>query len=427
MIKKPHILLRMLLGLISFVLCLLLFVTSLTSIVIADIQVIGSKDTMNTIISQLLTAPAVPAHRHIAGAAIGVNPRRLAESERQTNELQEMIIEAAYDMLSDMMGEEAELSLETVKEFYYKSTLPEFLADKLSGIISDIYLGEITTTLTAEEVMQVLRDNAPLVKEYFQYEITEEDISAVGQVIAENDFMPQIHEIVEGSMNGNLGGSGEGSVEGDFGGNGTTTVKPGTGNTDTSFISGIFGENTMASALVSDLMGANGIGGTVRAVRTLSSSTYLYTLLGVCAALFVLILLVNYYKIPSALRATGFVVFFASLFFAVPTAVVMYVPMGDSTVITVAQLILTSTMPVTLTALGIGLVLFVAGVVLGIVLRAKRKAALAPTAPMTPAEVVAAVEAVDAEAPVAVSEAPASSPAMDALISEINQARSEQE
>ena len=393
MIKKPHILLRMLLGLISFVLCLLLFVTSLTSIVIADIQVIGSKDTMNTIISQLLTAPAVPAHRHIAGAAIGVNPRRLAESERQTNELQEMIIEAAYDMLSDMMGEEAELSLETVKEFYYKSTLPEFLADKLSGIISDIYLGEITTTLTAEEVMQVLRDNAPLVKEYFQYEITEEDISAVGQIIAENDFMPQIHEIVEGSMNGNLGGSGEGSVEGDFGGNGTTTVKPSTGNTDTSFISGIFGENTMAGALVSDLMGANGIGGTVRAV----------------------------------LRATGFVVFFASLFFAVPTAVVMYVPMGDSTVITVAQLILTSTMPVTLTALGIGLVLFVAGVVLGIVLRAKRKAALAPTAPMTPAEVVAAVEAVDAEAPVAVSEAPASSPAMDALISEINQARSEQE
>jgi sulfate ABC transporter permease subunit len=91
------------------------------------------------------------------------------------------------------------LTLETVQQFVDESTLKDFIAEKGASLITDYYTGENTTAITEEEIQEQLEMNKDLIKETFDYEITEEKIQEITTKVVENDYIAQIQE--EGIVN----------------------------------------------------------------------------------------------------------------------------------------------------------------------------------------------------------------------------------
>lgn len=200
--NKPPVWIRF----VTFLISLVLFFSVAAALFIGNVQIITDKENMSTIIREALfdrftIRPAISGGTGSGnGAAMVRIPNRLAmpqlklEEEENSGDASAALVEWVYNTVMEQYGEELDVSLEDVQAFVEESTLKDEIADLGASLISDFYTGENTTELSAETVTRLLEENAPLIQEHFGVTLTQEDISTIGDSIAENDYIAQIQE-----------------------------------------------------------------------------------------------------------------------------------------------------------------------------------------------------------------------------------------
>lgn len=361
---------RVLLGFLSVILCILLFVSTLVTIIVADVRLVTSKDGLQTIITQALFPTPAPV-RPIGALAAGVPV--LSPVSGTGNEAQGAIVDAIYGMLSEQFGEELPISQEQVEQFLSDSTLPEFVSEKVAGIVNDIYTGESTTTITKEEVMDLLTENADLIKENLGVELNTEAIEAVGKWVEENDVMSTVQEEVS-KLTGLKPST---SVKPDG------TGKPSTGTTTDEEVV-LLGTTEMLQALLSGDFSVATIPNILNLVRTLTSVTALLICLGVCLLIIGLLMLTHWGRPFAAIRSVGIPVMIAGIVMSVPAILAVVMPsLFTGTVMVIAKQILAMTGYVGYGVAALGLAMIVVGAVLNSKMKKKVAAAAVETVPVS--------------------------------------------
>ena len=376
--RKPRsVPVKILMGLIAFILCVCMFVVSLAATVILDVRAVVSQNGISQIISQLISGqvfsgPARPA------LAAGVGRGMVyADDFSATGSMNGMLVDWAYDLLKEEFGDELAVSKEQVQSFVEESTVQDFVAEKVAGLVEDFYAGESETTITVEEITQLIEENKEVIEEHFQIEINQEALDAVDTMLEESGILEPIEEqglmdyIMENIENPVLPESPD--VENPDTDNAPNTPnipnnpdgKPGDyGSTGTVGTQDSFGSITQIMELV----------------RTATSYSTVAILGGIFALLLILLFFVTGRSFPATLANTGVVLLLTGLIFGVPTALCVFDPMtvhlllGDG-VAGIVCLIFSAASTVNFTILGVGFSLIVASIVVKIILSVRAKKA----------------------------------------------------
>lgn len=199
---------RFLLGFITFLLCVALFVTTVAGIVVSNVvQILSSQENLENLLRQVLfvdmqhpvstrNAPLgnAPALRQLPVKTLAPADIRFSEQQTATS-----MVEWIYEALAEDFGDELQVDLETVKEFVEQSTLDDFLVEKGAALINDVYTGESTVTLGADEIKTKIEENAALIEEYFGVPVDMQVVQDVTTIIEENEYVERIEE--EGIVN----------------------------------------------------------------------------------------------------------------------------------------------------------------------------------------------------------------------------------
>ncbi len=304
--RKPHIVLRMLLQFLSFVLCIVLTASLLATVVLADLNHLMSAGGIRQLINGVLMPVSAP-HRltPVVGAAgvhledtpsipgftipgdldLGDIPEDLlpgGDSEDAASGLVDWI----YAELEKTAEEPLPITKEQVEEFVQESTLSNFVAEKLAGFADDFLNGTENTHITADEVMSLLEENAQLIEKTFDVEITEElkqQLSqSVEKMVVENDLNTVIREQV------------------------FETVKE------------TINESTADMGVTWEQLQP--------AVQLVCSDKVLYTALGICLALMLLLCLLNFYNVPAGLTWIGVPSLLLGILLTAPVALLQSAP-----------------------------------------------------------------------------------------------------
>ncbi|MBE6959355.1 MAG: hypothetical protein E7448_01335 [Ruminococcaceae bacterium] len=354
--KKLPIGLRILCGFLSLILCVALFVTTVLAIVLADVRVLTREDNLQVIITHVLFGTPVKKTEPVVDQAMG--GMKLEDVTAGSSNAQQMIIDALYDFFGDQYGEDEEIPFteDDVKELLDQSTLPDFLSDKMAGIVSDIYTGEATTTITGEEVAQLLEKNKTLIENTFNIEVSEEYVSQIVDKVEEMNITGMVQNVIlgkppmgDGDLNGGV--SEEGGLSGPLSG-----VAGGKELFPNGVIKGLLsGEGTFTDVI------NGGMFVILQAAREVTSAEALLLVLGACGVLVLLLVLVNLKQLRVAVRCVGIAATLAGLPFAAVTVVAFAVPaLFVGTALSIVHLGLT------LTA-GVSIGVFVGGIILLII------------------------------------------------------------
>lgn len=322
--KKLPLGIRILLGFISFLLCVALFATTLCTALLGDLSVAFRKDNLQALISQTLfsnavsrvgaSAPAIPGGSP-ASHTVAVKPNNpvvLPDEPSASGNTTSALVEWIYNTMTEGldqedMADEAFPSLEEVQNFVEESTLSDFLAEKSASLVSDIITGENTTTLTVEEIKQQLENNATLIEETFNIPMDAEVISQITTAMAETPVIKQIQEEGVNSIVQDLVDNGAISIPG------MTPANPNSGNSGD--MTGQGGNSDPSSLSPMDV---------INTLRSIVSTTTLLIMIGICLALIGLLLLVNMKQIWVGIRKAGFTIGLASLPLCAITIVALY-------------------------------------------------------------------------------------------------------
>lgn len=380
---------RFVLGLISFLLCILLFVSSVATILVSDILVVlTSQDNLKKLFSQVLSADLPrPLPRGIASdggvpCAYPVVVKKMASPglrlEETNAQAGDALVVWIYETLSKQYSEEMDLSLETVQDFVARSTLKEFVAEKGASLVSDFYTGENTTTLTEAEIQSQLEQNADLIREIFGYEVTSEAIAEITKTITENDYLTQIRE--EGIVNVVLG---------------SASNKP--GNSTSGGTSGSHTDSESFGTSIQELLDL---------FRKVASLKTLLICIGICLLLIGLLFVTNWKRFWAAMNSAGITLSFAGLFYLVPTVLVWTLPttwtnsLGDLHIVGIlTREILIMTSGVCIGVFALGVVLLAGGITTKCIFR--KKAVAAPVAAVGAAPVAVDETVAMSEEPIA--------------------------
>lgn len=382
-IKKPHVAVRVLLGILSVILCLALFCTTVVTMVVTDLKVLTSKDGLQTIITQLVFAGSQKKAPVYHFQAAGVGGIRLDEPEIPEGGLPDggstdFIVDFLYDYLSKEIGEELDISKEEVGALLEESTIPEFVTDKMSSMVSDIITGESTTEITKDEILDLVEENKQIIEDVIGQELPQEVIEQIANVAEENNVAETVKEAVEIQLG----------------------LKPAPGGTDDGEASfkPVIKENVIQGVLsgestIDDVLNG-GIPAMLALLREITSTTVILSLLGVCLVLIGLLFAANYWKLHAALRGAGISLMLAALPFAAATVVVQAVPaLLEVPVLRIVALVLQTTGVVSFGTFGAGLAMLIGSIVWG----SLRKKKLNQLAAVAVEEVPAVAEAPIAE------------------------------
>lgn len=358
---------KVFLHIISVLLCIVLFASTLVTMLVADVKVATNKDNLQKVLSSTLSAPTWQMGPINAAAGAGFDV--------SSGNLSDYLVEFAYESVG---GSELPFTIEDVKAFVEESTLKDFIAEKSASIISDIYTGENTTSISPAEIQQLLTENKTLIKKHFDVELTDEDIQAAVKSIEEIPAMKEIQEVGIAAMITGSGAAPE--VDGEDMG-----VSSGTSS------------STNSTAEFLD------------AVRTLTSDTVLLVLIGVCAVLVGLLFLCAWNKPYSAMFYSGSTFTLAGLIFLVPTLIAWLAAgtwlqlFGDIPMVgPVSRIILMLTGGVCGAVTGLGVALIAGAIVLKVAMNKKKaaKALAAQIVEEAPAEETPVEEIPAEETPV---------------------------
>lgn len=376
---------RFLLGFITFLLCVALFVTTVAGIVVSNVvQILSSQENLENLLRQVLfvdmqhpvstrNAPLgnAPALRQLPVKTLAPADIRFSEQQTATS-----MVEWIYEALAEDFGDELQVSLETVKEFVERSTLDDFLVEKGAALLNDVYTGNSTVTLGADEIKTKIEENAALIEEYFGVPVDMQVVQDVTTIIEENEYVERIEE--EGIVNIILNPQGSSS---------------GGADSDTDGM-----ENP-------DSIDTQQIQQAIETARMVLSAQTVLICVGAIVLLLVLILVVNMKQIWVGMNKAGITLMLAALPFVAVTVAVWAIPVGFSTQLGVPAMaevlvreIVNINSVICIGVFAFGLALLIAGIVTYCIVRGKRKKAAA---------LAALEEAVITEAPLPEVEFPA--------------------
>ena len=393
----------------SFFLGLLLFFTAIATALIGDVRIVMSKDGIAGIIRTVMSAPAhVRPNAPITIGAEGglrVAPRiqrtyqmpHREEPDNVASNLTDELIGMFYEQMGNMFGEEMTFTQEEFVDMVNGSTVKDYIAEKTASLITDYFNDEITTTFEPEEVVQLIHENSELIEAITGAPIPDDIAEQVAKVFDENEIIVKVEkEGLKGFMD-LLGGTNSGLESPD----GETTIDA----------------SSNPLNMVKDV---------ANTANTICSTTNLIIGIAICVVLMAAIILINCRQLGKGLRRAGYPLLFAGSMIILNILAKFQPDMwviadGDATtnlIFKLARHILLQTAVVNIIVFSTGLVLVIGGIVLSIVLRAKKSPVSVPTTPEaeelaaavvdeTPVEVLPTAEAEEesvAEAPVEATE-----------------------
>ena len=402
--KKLPVGIRIVFAFLSVLLCIALFATTLVTIAVTDLKVVTSRDGLQTIITEAFfpksasvrVIPKLTGGNAVGGfGALG----SLGGEEMDQN----MLVDALYDMLAEQAGGELPVSKEEVSELLEESSIPEFISDKAAGIISDVIMGESTTTITKEEVIELIEENADLIEEKLDITIEQEHIDAIGGWIEESEVLENVQQEIQEVIGITPPAVTPDSPTGSTGESGSEVPQ----KKPAGSILDLVGPEAAAPTNIAEVFAL---------LRAVSSTESLLICVGACLLLLVFLLLTHWGRPFAAIRSAGISVMIAGLIMTLPGLLASFLPAGDPILI-IAQKIFSMTITVSLCFAGLGLVMIVAGSILNGVFKRKAKAAMlvaaapvavveVPAVEFIPAEETAPVEAAPVEEAAAVEEIP---------------------
>lgn len=342
--KRVPFLVRILLSLVSFVLCVALFVTGIVAILLANVRVLTTEENLQLVIQQVMFGQTEEKPEIPATAPQAIGGMRLEDETTGMPNAQDQIIDMLYEMFAAQFPEgEAPITKEDVGEVLERSTLPEFLSDKMAGVMLDVFNGEFTTTITGAEVAAELEKNKELIQEVFGFELPQETIDEIVTWVDQQDVVGTIQAVILGEAAGEPGQTPEGEN---------------TAN-NALFADGVLNALLSGNATLEDVFNG-GLPVILQLLREVTSAEMLKTVLIACAILAALLLVVNIAQIHIGLRKLGITAMLASLPFAASTVASFAVPAIFRGGLSLASLTLSMTA-------GISLGVFLAGVALLVV------------------------------------------------------------
>ena len=377
----------------SFVLGLLLFFSAIATALIADVNIVMSKDGISGIIRTAMSAPAhVRPNAPVTiarGNGLQVAPRarltyqmpRREEPGDVASSLTDQIIGMFYSEMGNLFGDEVSFTQEEFVEMVNGSTVKDYIVDKTASLITDYFNGEVTTTFEPEEVVQLIQENSALIESITGAPIPDDIAQQVTKAFDENEIIVIVEkEGLAGFMkvlgDSDLENSGE---SGDA-------------------LGGVMPFNPRDF---------------IAPIQQVCSTTNLIICIAVCVVLMAAIILINCRQLGKGLRRAGYPLILAgSIHFALNGAVeplsdiLNTLAADDPSMAMVATLIpkvlryiLSETAVVNIVIFTLGCLLVVGGIALSIVLRIKGKALV--TVPTT-AETEELAAAIVDETPVEV-------------------------
>ena len=408
---------RFLMGIIGFVLCIVMFVTALTGIVLLDLRAMTSENGITTIIETLLTSGKKAPATVRPGLAVGGVVRRAEDSMSDSTHVEidangnvvvngevvgsvgdmgngnvtlivpngnvttdedgnvyvdgellegatmgedgmvnmggqitvgpsaggdssDAIVDWVVGQLQDFTGGELPVTPEQIENFVEQSTIKDFIAEKVAGMVGDFYTGNITTTITMEEITQLVEENKALIQSEFGIEITEEHTEALKQIVEDTGILEQVQE--QGIM-GILGSVGGGLMD------------PG-----------------MMQQMQQIQMA-------VEIVRQVTSYTAIAAVGLIFLALAAILFCTTQFSWPATLADCGVVLMLASAIFVIPSTVFTNSPelvtelLGNPMLVKLAQTFFNATAGVNYGAFGVGVGLIVLAIVAACIRSAMRK------------------------------------------------------
>ena len=405
--KKLPVGIRIVFAFLSVLLCIALFATTLVTIAVTGLKVVTSEDGLETIITQALfpKSASVRVIPKLAGGNAVGGMGMLGSLSGLGGTDQSLLVDTLFDMVQEQFGGELPISKDAVAELLEESTIPEFISDKAASIISDVITGEVTTTITKDEVIQLIEENADLIEEKLDITIEQEHIDAIGGWIEESEVLENVQQEIQEVIGITPPAVTPDSPTGPAGESGSDVPQ----KKPTDSILDLVGPDAAMPTNIAEVLVLLG---------AIGSTESLLICIGTCLFLFVLLLLTHWGRPFAAVRSAGIPVMIAGLFMTLPSLLVPFLPVNDPQtvmIVTVAQQIFSMTTTVSLCFAGLGLVMIVAGSILNNVFKRKAKAAalVAAAAPAAVLEATPVEETPVEEAPV--TEAAEESPAPEAV------------
>lgn len=373
----------------SFLLGILLFVSVITTALIANLQIVTSEENISGMIREVISAPVhirpnAPVRIGEGGLRIAPNTNRTYAMPRReepsgvASSLTDQLIGMFYEEVSGQFEEEFPVSQEEFTQMINESTVKDYIADKTASLITDYFNDEITTTFEPEEIVQLINENSKLIETITGEPIPDDIAQQVAKVFDENEIIVKVEaEGLAGFMEM------------------TGTSIPGLPNSGTS------------SEGTEDEQSSFNIRDAINLMRSFASVQNLLLGIAVCLVLIAAIILINCRQIGKGLRRAGYPLMLAGCLVVVNLLAKfqpdLWIVDYDATlnlIMKLARYILLQTAVVNIVVFGTGLVLFIAGIVLPIVLRFKRKATVSmPTSPEAEELAAALVDETPVEIP----------------------------
>lgn len=421
---------KFLLGILTFILCIALVLSTVVTVLVSDVRTLTDQKNIKKVVSSFFMPSAPrrgPAGLPVAGALHA--PNRYTEIGASTAGAgfdigalvggdTNFLVEYVYTIIEEQAGEdELPFTLEDVKGFVEESTFDDYIADKAAGLASDYLLGEITTSVTVEEIKEVFEENVPLIEETFQIEITEESINEITASIEQNEVLDVLNEggleaiIQMGEQAGDQvnGDNSQAPSEDNMNAESssgaakpTKTAK--TYNLIELVVAIVNGELDFSAMVFPDVL---------TILRSVASDETFMLCLGACLLLIGLIFLTRWKKYYTAMKVTGTTLLITGIICMVPAGIVWFAPdlilslLDDMRIgLKLIELVVDITYPISLSVCILGLVLIVVGSIMKSLHKkwAKEKAAaqvlVEAVAEEAPVEEAVAEEAPAEEAPV---------------------------
>lgn len=394
--KKLSLAARFGLYIASFLLGILLFVTAITTALIANMQIVTSEENISGLIREMISAPAhirpkAPIHAGEGGLRVAPNTNRSYAMPRReepsgvASSLTDQLIGMFYEEVSGQFEEEFPVSQEEFTQMINDSTVKDYIADKTASLITDYFNDEITTTFEPEEIVQLIQENSELIETITGEPIPDDIAQQVATVFDENEIIVKVEaEGLAGFME----------------------------MTGTS-IPGLPGGDASTDNAEDEAQNSINIRDIIDALRAFSSTQNLVIGIAICLVLIAAIVLINCRQIGKGLRRAGYPLMWAGCLVILnllakfqPDMWVITAGEGESVnqtfnlVLKLSRYILLQTAVVNIVIFGTGLALCIAGIVLPIVLRAKRKTPVSiPASPETEELAAALVDETPVEFP----------------------------
>lgn len=301
--RKPSIGLRIPMQLLSFLLCLVLMVSMLATVALADLNRLTSAGGIKQLINAVLLPNSAPVMVRPVGAA-GVSgveewpedmpeldlgdldledvelPPDIFTSENPTDALVNWILE----MVQENTEEELPVTAEQIKAVVEKSTVTDFVAEKVASYAEDYINGTANTTITAQEIMDLIEENEELLKEELNIELTPEDKQQLNQAVEEMVEEAELDRVIREEVFASV----------------DQAIEESSGGMDREQI--------------------------MLLVQTLTATRTLLLAIGLCLLIMLLLCATNFYNLPGALTWISVAGMFMGLIVAMPIALLQFAP-----------------------------------------------------------------------------------------------------